>query len=710
MPALTIDIQARLAQFQDSLDIVGKDAAKTAKQIGNAFSGLQNTLGAIGIGLSVAGIAGAIKSAIDFADQLNKVSQRVGVTTEALSGLAYAGKLADVEFDSLATGLKKLAVNMLDTQQGTGDAKDAFKALGINVEATRGVLKTSDQVLFELADKFAGIEDGAGKTALAVKIFGRAGAELIPLLNGGAEGLRNNAEEARRFGLIISSDAARAAEAFNDDLTRLKEGSRALSISIAQDLLPALQQFVDKLLFIKSLKDLDLLGKFFVLGTSNKNIGSQIVELERDLDDLIKKRERMAEVSKSLAGRINEAIPEFLGGSDLKSLDRQIASFQARLELLRKLGERQRTALDAEDAGMRPSPQKSKAPVLVDPSEMKRAEQLLEKFRDKLRSVQDEIAKSSGIDSSLLAMKRLVTDDKDFKAMTAAQKEQLLSAAETLDITKALKEQDKERLDAIQAGAEASQAWRNADTQAANAIRDQLDPLRARNRELAQARELMEAGRLSADEFKRFEIDPRVRELLTPLVTDFDRLLEALGKGQISEEQFRIGMERIKDKTEEAKDSARELGFVFQSAFEDAVLEGKKFSDVLKGLEKDIARIILRKTITEPIGRGVSDMIKGIDFGSIFGSIFGGARAGGGDVTAGRAYLVGEKRPELFVPGVSGTILPGVPSGDGGVTIVQNLSFGSNVDRGTLVQWARQVKQETIAAVVGARKRNIIPA
>ncbi|MFK5283958.1 hypothetical protein ACI3PL_30705, partial [Lacticaseibacillus paracasei] len=78
--------------------------------------------------------------------------------------------------------------------------------LGISVSTASGQLKTNDQILAQVFDKFAAMPDGIEKTALAVHIFGRSGATLIPLLNEGTQGLSAMSEEASRLGLIVSAD------------------------------------------------------------------------------------------------------------------------------------------------------------------------------------------------------------------------------------------------------------------------------------------------------------------------------------------------------------------------------------------------------------------------------------------------------------------------------------------------------------------------
>jgi hypothetical protein len=102
-------------------------------------------------------------------------------------------------------------------------------------------------------------------------------------------------------------------------------------------------------------------------------------------------------------------------------------------------------------------------------------------------------------------------------------------------------------------------------------------------------------------------------------------------------------------------DAARAIG----AAFDDAILRGGRFSDVLRGLEQDIIRLVLRATVTQPLQDLFATSLAGTA-GAFDGLTFGGPRAGGGAVAPRRAFLVGERGPELFVPGKAGTILPTV--------------------------------------------------
>jgi tape measure domain-containing protein len=120
--------------------------------------------------------------------------------------------------------------------------------------------------------------------------------------------------------------------------------------------------------------------------------------------------------------------------------------------------------------------------------------------------------------------------------------------------------------------------------------------------------------------------------------------------------------------------AAGQLGFAFSSAFEDAILDGEKLSKILQGLARDLARIILRQTVTEPLGTAAGGFAASLG-SSLFAGISGLFRAEGGPVTAGQPYIVGERGPEWFVPDRGGTVLPNGTAPASGPVIHQTISI-----------------------------------
>jgi len=216
------------------------ETIKSARQVG-AIMGTAAVAAA-------AALAALTKSAINSADDLGKLAQKTGITAESLSGLKYAGDLSGVSLESLSGGLTKLSRSMSEAADGTGAQADAFRALGVEVKNSDGSLRATDAVLADVAQKFSEYADSAEKTALAQAIFGKSGADLIPLLNLGSAGLKEMRAEAERLGIVMSADLTKAAEEFNDTLTKIGTVTQAIGIQLAKELLPALQAVADEML------------------------------------------------------------------------------------------------------------------------------------------------------------------------------------------------------------------------------------------------------------------------------------------------------------------------------------------------------------------------------------------------------------------------------------------------------------------------------
>lgn len=189
---------------------------------------------------AASGLALATRAALNHADEIGKMAQKVGIGVEALSRLEYAARLSDVSLGQLQVGLGQLSKNM---QNGN----EAFAALGITIADAQGNLRSTEEVFLDLAERFAGMEDSAGKTALMMQIFGRSGADLIPMMNAGRDGLSQMADEADRLGVTISGNTARAAERFNDNVTRMQSALTGLTNQIAQGVAPRLADLTDRM-------------------------------------------------------------------------------------------------------------------------------------------------------------------------------------------------------------------------------------------------------------------------------------------------------------------------------------------------------------------------------------------------------------------------------------------------------------------------------
>lgn len=221
---------------------MGELQSIAAKSLGS-FGGLVTG------GAAVAGLVAITKRAIDTGDAFAKMSAKTGVAVEDLTKLQYAADLSGVSSEALQKGMVSLAAATVEAASGSGIAGEAITKLGVKVRNADGSMRSSIDVLYDLADQFALMPDGVEKTNYAVDIFGKKlGADMIPLLNGGSAGLKAMGDEAERLGLVMSTELAKKSEEFNDNLARLSKYSEAAGISIANALIPALNELLTEFL------------------------------------------------------------------------------------------------------------------------------------------------------------------------------------------------------------------------------------------------------------------------------------------------------------------------------------------------------------------------------------------------------------------------------------------------------------------------------
>jgi lambda family phage tail tape measure protein len=194
------------------------------------------------------GITALVMPVARVGDEFFKLSQKTGVSVEALTALDYAAKLSDVSTEGLTKALQKLSVAMFDSQVIGEEGSAALKALGVSATEVNGQIRPTEQVLLDLADKFSAMPDGAEKAALAVKLFGKEGLAIIPFLNQGRVGITALMEEAQRLGLVMSEDVARASEVFNDNLTRLSAIFEGVQRQIGAAVIPVLADFTEQVI------------------------------------------------------------------------------------------------------------------------------------------------------------------------------------------------------------------------------------------------------------------------------------------------------------------------------------------------------------------------------------------------------------------------------------------------------------------------------
>lgn len=178
---------------------------------------------------------------VELSGQLVGISERTGLSTTAIQELGFAAQIAEADVGALETGLKFLAMNSAQAAAGSkGDAK-AFRDIGVNVKDSAGNVKSADVLLSEAADGIMALGSDAERTAAAVAVFGRSGAQLLPLMKRGSSGIAELRAEARRLGGGLEHDVIEQADEFEDQMFKVDFAMRAVKSTLAGVLLPVLQ-------------------------------------------------------------------------------------------------------------------------------------------------------------------------------------------------------------------------------------------------------------------------------------------------------------------------------------------------------------------------------------------------------------------------------------------------------------------------------------
>lgn len=596
--SIIIDLLLKTGSFSSDT----KRAEKRLAELKKEAQAMGVAVGAAFAAVGVASVA-MVKSAIDAADAAGETAQKVGLTVEQYTALEYAAKLGAVSQDVLSTSLIKLSRNMIESA-------DKFEALGISVTNADGSMKTADQMLGELANKFSSMPDGVQKTADAVDIFGKSGTELLPFLNLGAQGIDALKQEAQELGVVLSTEASNAAGEFNDNLDRMAAAVSGVANKAAGELLPALN---------------DVSSMLVEVAKNEASVGVATDVVKAAVGGLINVFQTIAVVGSDV-GFVFLSVGREIGAwaAQIAALGRgDLQGFRAISDAVKADGERARAELDKFQARVMNLGQ----PTARDPRLLGDVGSIASQTAGWGRSPGRSAAAGAGPSGRASA-------DRPFNGLS--YDEQI--------------------------------------TQSVGRLFESSDLIRARVYEdtLRKIDELYFSGAINAD-------------LYESAVAKLSGTAEATGKDALPE---------VTKAITETKSMTEELGMTFSSAFEDAALGGGKVQDVFKGLLQDIARVILRMQVIEPMMKQLKDSMSGgggggfgkMLFGAIAGSLgggmtasfagtsvgssgfgtglaygnqdFGGFFADGGNPPVGKVSVVGERGPELFIPRTAGRIIP----------------------------------------------------
>ncbi|MDD5353030.1 MAG: phage tail tape measure protein [Candidatus Omnitrophica bacterium] len=185
-----------------------------------------------------------IGSTVKAGDEFWDMSKRTGIATSELSALSFIAGQTGTNIEAMETGFKRLARNMYEASLGTGTAKKTFDELGISVMGQSGKLKPMTDMLMELSGAISKMDDPTKQAAYALTLMGRSGTSILPMLKEGPKAIREMTEQAKRLGLVMGTEDAKAGDELNDSLNSLTGSIEGLKRAISLGIIPVLTDYV----------------------------------------------------------------------------------------------------------------------------------------------------------------------------------------------------------------------------------------------------------------------------------------------------------------------------------------------------------------------------------------------------------------------------------------------------------------------------------
>lgn len=205
---------------------------------------------AVPLGGAFATVAATVKSSIstftDYASAAQDAATKVGGTARDIQRYGYAAKMSGSSQEELNACLGIFSKNLANAVQGKNKTLvNVFKQLGISMTDANGKMRTTTELLPDIANAMRSQATESQKAYIATQLFGRGGQSLIQMLEGGAEGLNELTAEAERMGIVVDQDGVDSAKAFGDNLDRLKFSLLGVSLSIGQHIIPIIEPMIN---------------------------------------------------------------------------------------------------------------------------------------------------------------------------------------------------------------------------------------------------------------------------------------------------------------------------------------------------------------------------------------------------------------------------------------------------------------------------------
>lgn len=200
-----------------------------------------------GAAAAATGVVKFAEKAASTADNVDKMSQKIGISRQAYQELDFICSQSGASVDNLKAGMKTLTNQMQSASEGSDKAVAAFDALGLSWVDSTGKLKDQETMMWEAMTALQNCENQTQKSALAVDLFGKAGTDLMPLLNGASGSIEEMKKQAHDLGLVLDDDAIDSGVKLTDTIDQVKRSFSSIVAKLGVEVMPIVQKVADKI-------------------------------------------------------------------------------------------------------------------------------------------------------------------------------------------------------------------------------------------------------------------------------------------------------------------------------------------------------------------------------------------------------------------------------------------------------------------------------
>lgn len=227
-----------------------RQSNKKIAKLGHQFKKLAGFMGKAligGVAASAAAIGAAVLKTASLGDEAAKTSRRLGITAEALQELRFAADRQGVSSKLLDSSFTALQKRVGELKAGTGSLYSFLNKTGNEALAKQLVgAKNTEEAFNILTEEIGKIKNPMDRAAFASAAFSRAGVDMLKFMEAGTDGIAGLRQEARKYGAVISNDAAAKSEVFIDAMTNLKATIGGVGLTIGSKLMPILTPLIQR--------------------------------------------------------------------------------------------------------------------------------------------------------------------------------------------------------------------------------------------------------------------------------------------------------------------------------------------------------------------------------------------------------------------------------------------------------------------------------